>query len=317
MILDRVDILISTYNGDKYLKEQLDSIFNQSYQNFRVILRDDNSSDNTLKIAKEYNLEILESSKNLGAKKSFEELLKYALTHSDSNYFMFCDQDDVWDKDKVRKSIEMMIYLENLKLNYNNPILIHSDLRVVDENLNIINNSFFKYSKINPHIRSFNRLLMQNTVTGCTMIINRKLAQISLPIADDAIMHDWWIALVASQFGMIYTIKEQTISYRQHSSNEVGAVKFDYIYIFKKISTFLFNKELLQQKLYPNINQAKAFLEHYKNKYGLKIDIYTINSLEALHDILSKSFWNKRGLIFKYGLFKQGFIRNIALILKI
>ena len=311
MILDRVDILISTYNGEEYLKEQLDSIFNQSYQNFRVILRDDNSTDNTLNIAKEYNLEILESNKNLGAKKSFEELLKYALTHSDSNYFMFCDQDDIWDEDKVRKSIEMMVYLENL--NNNNPILIHSDLRVVDKKLNLINNSFFRYSKINPHIRSFNRLLMQNTVTGCTMIINRKLAQISLPIANDAIMHDWWIALVATQFGMIYTIKESTISYRQHSNNEVGAVKFDYIYILKKISTFLFNKELLQEKLHPNINQAKAFLECYR----VKIDIYSINSLEALYNILSKSFSKKRGLIFEYGLLKQGFIRNLALLLKI
>jgi hypothetical protein len=154
---------------------------------------------------------------------------------------------------------------------------------------------------------------MQNTVTGCTMIINRKLAQISLPIADDAIMHDWWIALVATQFGMIYTIKESTISYRQHSNNEVGAVKFDYIYILKKISTFLFNKELLQEKLHPNINQAKAFLECYR----VKIDIYSINSLEALYNILSKSFSKKRGLIFEYGLLKQGFIRNLALLLKI
>ncbi len=312
-MLDRVDILIATYNGEKYLKEQLDSIFNQSYRNFRVILRDDNSSDDSLNIAKKYNIEILESSKNLGAKKSFEELLKYALNYGNGNYFMFCDQDDVWDEDKVQKSMEMMIYLENLKLNYNNPILIHSDLRVVDENLNIINNSFFQYSKINPHLHSFNRLLMQNTVTGCTMIINRKLAKISLPIADDAIMHDWWMALVATQFGMIYTIKEQTISYRQHSNNEVGAVKFNYIYIFKKIFIFLFNKELLQQKLHPNINQAKAFLECYK----VRIDIYTINSLEALHNILTKSFWEKRGLIIKYRLFKQGLIRNIALLLKI
>jgi len=313
---NRVYILISTYNGEKYLKEQLDSIFNQSYKNFRVILRDDCSTDSTLKIALNYDIEILSSNKNLGAKKSFEELLHYALNHHNSNYFMFCDQDDVWDKDKVQKSMDMIIYLENLRLNDNNPILVHSDLRVVDEKLNLIDSSFFQYSNINPNICSFNRLLMQNTVTGCTMIFNRKLADISLPIADNAIMHDWWIALVASQFGMIYTIKEATISYRQHSSNEVGAVKFNYLYIIKKIKTFLFNRELLQQKLYPNINQAKAFFKQY-GKGVLRCDRYSINSLKEFISIFKKSFFQKRLVLVEYNILKQGFIRNMALLLKI
>ena len=104
----RVSILLSAYNGSKYIKEQLDSIFNQTYKNIEIIVRDDGSSDNTIEILKSYNIKPIDTKINLGAMGSFEELLKYALQNSNSDYFMFCDQDDVWDTKKVEKTLAKM-----------------------------------------------------------------------------------------------------------------------------------------------------------------------------------------------------------------
>ena len=94
-------ILLSTYNGEKYLKEQLDSIFSQSYKNFEIITRDDGSNDETINILKSYNIKILDTDKNLGAKLSFSTLLNYSVKNTDADYFMFCDQDDIWKNDMI------------------------------------------------------------------------------------------------------------------------------------------------------------------------------------------------------------------------
>lgn len=135
--MKKILILISTYNGEKYLKEQLDSIFSQSYKDFEIIARDDGSSDETINILKSYNIKILDTDKNLGAKLSFSTLLNDAVTNTDRGYFMFCDQDDIWKSDKIEKTITTMKELE--KENTDLPLLVHTDLEVVDEKLNVLN----------------------------------------------------------------------------------------------------------------------------------------------------------------------------------
>ena len=140
--MSKILILLSTYNGEKYLKVQLDSLFSQSYKNFKLIARDDGSSDKTLEILKYYDIELLSSNENIGVKSSFETLLKYAFENSDADYFMFCDQDDVWNQDKVELTFQKMYEMEELYKN--TPILVHTDLEVVDENLHTINPSFMK-----------------------------------------------------------------------------------------------------------------------------------------------------------------------------
>ena len=252
----RVSILLSAYNGSKYIKEQLDSIFNQTYKNIEIIVRDDGSSDNTIEILKSYNIKPIDTKINLGAMGSFEDLLKYALQNSNSDYFMFCDQDDVWDTKKVEKTLAKM---EEMEKEFGNiPLLVHTDLEVVDEKLNTINSSFMNFQKINPGINKFHNLLIQNTITGCTVMINRKLAQKSLPIPNGVIMHDWWIGLVASQFGKIGYVDESTIKYRQHTSNTIGAKGFDTTFVLKSISK--------KVSLGGNISQANAFLKKFRNE---------------------------------------------------
>ncbi|KIM13286.1 MAG: hypothetical protein KU38_01105 [Sulfurovum sp. FS08-3] len=303
MILERVDILLSTYNGQKYIKEQLDSIFDQSYKNFRVIVRDDGSSDATLEIVKHYPVEILESHENLGAKMSFATLLEYALHSSNSKYFMFADQDDIWHSNKIEKSVEAMKKLQK-DTPKPLPLLVHSDLRVVDEKLNVIDNSFWHYSRIHPQYNQLNRLLMQNTVTGCTMLINRELANLSLPISNRAIMHDWWIAMVASAFGKIAYIHESTIEYRQHRSNEIGANAFSFGYVVKNIVS--------NHNLSKHYQQARAFLERYQ----ARLDFHTVLMLERFYHTEKLSYLQRVLHIIRFNLFKQGLIRNIGLLLK-
>jgi len=299
----KINILLSTYNGERYLKEQLDSLFSQTYKNFKIIVRDDGSNDRTMDILKHYDIELLDSHENIGVEKSFLTLLEYALKYIDSGYFMFCDQDDVWEKDKVEKTLQKMCELESKHEDM--PLLVHTDLKVVDEKLQLIHNSFLKNEHINPQLNSFNRLLMQNTITGCTMMINRRLAELSLPLSNGIIMHDWWMGLVASKFGKIGFVNNPLILYRQHANNSIGAKNFTLEYVLNKV----FEKEIISK----NIIQANIFLNQYRNR----LDKRTIIMLEEVTGIENKSFLRKRIILLKYGLFKHGFIRNIGLFIKL
>jgi len=301
--LSKVSILLSTHNGDKYLQGQLLSLFSQSCISFNVVARDDGSSDNSKKILKSYNVEILSSDENTGVKKSFSKLLEYALKSTNSNYFMFSDQDDVWKEDKIEKTMQK---IQEIEREYpDKPILIHTDLEVVDENLQTIDKSFWHFENIDPSSNAFNKLLMQNTITGCTVMINRKLAELTLPIPDEAIMHDWWLGLVASKFGKIAYVNEPLIKYRQHKKNSIGAKGF-------KIKTIV-RKFFIELPMKDNLVQAQKFLNQYRDS----LDEESITMLEDFVSIESKSFWQKRKVLLKYGLLKQGFIRNMGLLLKI
>lgn len=311
---DPVIILLATYNGEKYLKKQLESLHNQTYKNFEIIARDDGSSDNTVEILKAYNINILDTKENLGAKGSFSLLLDYAVKNRDAQYFMFCDQDDVWNDDKIEKTLAKMKKME--KEFGNIPILVHTDLEVVDKNLKTIADSMWEYEHILPQCNSFNRLLIQNTITGCTMMINRKLALKSLDIPNEAIMHDWWIGLIASSFGKIGYLNHITIKYRQHGKNTIGA-KGHKINILRHIlglllSTIKRNNEYITH-MQINISQAKAFLKIFKQELDENIKKLLIDfSL-----IEQKSLLDKRKVLIKYKLLKQGLIRNIGLFIKI
>ena len=296
-------ILLSTYNGEKYLKKQLDSLFAQSTNNFQIIVRDDGSTDGTLKILKSYNIILLSAKENIGTKQSFSTLLAYALENTKSTYFMFCDQDDIWEENKIEKTLKE---IQELELRYKNiPLLVHTNLKVLDQSLNVKHDSFWKYEYIDPFTNSCSRLLLQNTVTGCTAIINRKLVELALPIPNNAIMHDWWLGLVASKFGKISHLKESTVCYRQHTNNTVGARGFGIYYIINNIT----KKDLLLK----HIQQAKVFLDIYRDT----LDKDTIQILEDFSTIESKSFWQKRKILLKHKLLKQGFIRNMGLLFKI
>lgn len=245
-----VAILLSTYNGEKFLNEQIESILNQSYIDWTLYIRDDGSKDGTDQIINQYTNKYpnkiirIESSKNIGVIRSFETLMKTCK----EEYIFFCDQDDIWLPFKLKVSLEKLKELEKTN---DSAISIFSDLTVVDEQLNVINPSFWKYSRINPDLlTSFDSLCVHAVATGCTLAINKKAKEIALDIPDEATMHDEWIVLSTIKAnGIIEHIPFSTILYRQHKKNVIGATddsnKTNYI-----ISKFINLKKTIKENIY-------------------------------------------------------------------
>lgn len=221
--MEKVDILLATYNGEKYLSEQIESILNQTYSNFRLIISDDCSTDNTKQIIKEYEkkdkrIESFFQTENLGVIGNFEFLLKKVK----NKYFMFSDQDDIWKKEKIEKSFK--------KIEETNAELVYTDLEVVDSNLNVTYESYWKLKGIYHKIKKYNNfesLYLNNFVTGCTVIAKKELINQILPLPKTSkyVLHDYWLALAASQNGKIEYIEEPLIKYRQHKNNKIGSQK--------------------------------------------------------------------------------------------
>jgi len=220
-------VIMSSYNGAAFIAEQLQSIVKQKYKHWSLLLRDDGSTDDTLSLFQEISkqdsrLKLLRDNKaRLGAAQSFHALMR-AAADSSSKYIVFSDQDDAWLPDKLSKQIALMKAME---VEYpGEPILIHSDIEVVDVDLNQLAASFMSYQGIDHEEKDPLRvLLVQNFVTGCTAVINRRLLETVLPMPESALMHDWWLALCAAVFGQVAYIDESLLKYRQHDNNEVGA----------------------------------------------------------------------------------------------
>jgi len=275
-----VDIVMATYNGEKYLSEQLDSIFHQTYQDFRLIIRDDGSSDNTLQVLNKYvqmhpdKVIIVKDSIDCGSsKKNFMQALK----SSTAEYTMFSDQDDFWLPEKIELTLKKMIEIESLT-GSNRPILVFGSYRAVDETLNDINGKLGD-SQVSKYNLSFSSLLVQNYVNGCLMMINKTLREMMGEYDDAILMHDWWAALLASGGGVIEHINEEMMLYRQHVNNVVGCVNVKSIkYRFRKLidpktkeaSTYYYKQALLlrernsQDLSEENLVVLDYFLELYK-----------------------------------------------------
>ena len=225
----KIAILLATYNGAKYIREQLDSLFQQSCGDFHLYVRDDGSTDDTLKIIEEYRqkysdrVTVLEDSqKHKGAARSFMTLLQEV----DSDYYMFCDQDDIWLPNKVELTLARMKEIEGTTGNAAGtaPVVVATDLKVVDEQLTPIKDSFNADLKIDVFRKHSELICVRHVVTGCTMMFNRAAKEASLPISPRATMHDEWVALcVHFNGGIISILDEATMLYRQHTSNTLGA----------------------------------------------------------------------------------------------
>lgn len=304
-----VEILMATFGGRAFLEEQLESLLDQSYRHWSLIIRDDGSSDGTLSLIHSYaarypgKIRVVNSVANkLGPCGNFASLLEF----STAPYAMFCDQDDVWFREKIEISLEEMQRLEGL-FGKSCPLLVHTDLQVVNENLEIIADSFWKHQNLSTNkFLSLNRLLVQNGVTGCATMINGSLRDMSRPIPAGAIMHDWWTALVASAFGKIGFIDRPALKYRQHDCNEVGAKQWGWRFIRRRLS----NPNEIRRSLRNTQIQAEAFLDRYGDK--LSPDQHKlVRDYAALN---SQTFWGRRSTILRGGYFKNGFLRNVGLL---
>lgn len=223
-----IDILLSTYNGSRWLREQIDSILGQSYGGWRLLIRDDGSTDDTIAIIDEYvslypnKIVRLEESRNIGCVRSYEFLL-YAST---AEYIGFADQDDIWLPKKLEHMLKRLMYREKQESS-ETPIVVCSDLRVVDSELAVIDESFWHMVRLRPDLlQTPQQLGTCNYVTGCAMLFNRRAKELSLPFMEHAYMHDAVVALTCLyKGGPILISPEKDILYRQHTGNVIGAVR--------------------------------------------------------------------------------------------
>ncbi|MBQ6554665.1 MAG: glycosyltransferase family 2 protein, partial [Firmicutes bacterium] len=215
----KLEILAAAYNGEKFIKQQLESVLTQTYENWHMTICDDCSTDGTKTLLDEYakkyadKISIVYNTKNLGVKKTFFKLLSV----TDADHIMFCDQDDIWNSDKIQKTLDCMLENEN-----NSPLLVHTDMSVINEAGELISPSFHQMQSIDASKNSLNRIVVQNTVTGCSMMINRELAKLIKEPSCNT-LHVGCIALTASALGKIVFLPEATMQYRRNTANIRGA----------------------------------------------------------------------------------------------
>ena len=294
-----IEILMATYNGEKYVKEQIDSIIHQTYENWKLLIRDDNSTDKTLEILKEYEkkdkrIKVIEDKKgNLGFVKNFEELLIY----SNKEWVMFSDQDDYWLENKIEKYVSILNSNPNDILK--KPILIHSNSFICNDNLEIIKKEFInsniasKYNEDSYYFFYF--------VQGSTVLINRVMIDLALPFSKNVTVHDRYLHLLAEFLGKRIFINESLIKYRQHSNNKIGA----------KGSSII--SKILKKRYFHN--EDRELILEIQNKYTEKLEIEKRKKIEKYLEITN----DKKNRFLRFYLsieFKMSIKKRLFMLLK-
>lgn len=313
--MDKVIILMATWQGEKFLQEQIDSILAQDYINLQLIVQDDASKDSTLKILSSYaerfpdKVIVYENIKNIGATKNFFHLLSVSEAENKDKhvYYMFSDQDDIWYSDKVSKTLQHIKRMEK-KYGKDVPLLVFTDSEVVDSYGERLADSFCRQQHYNVKNRGFAHLLMENICQGCTMMWNKSLAEkIKIP-NEGARYHDWWIALTAAAFGKISFLPQATMQYRQHGNNVVGADCFK-----KYVQQRMKNRKEQKTSLAATFRQAEAFRVCYKEE--LKKQNQQL--LQKFCSIPKQGALARRKMVVDCGFYKSGLARNLGLFLNL
>jgi len=307
---DTIAICMATYNGEQFVKEQIVSILEQTEPNWILFIRDDNSRDNTPTILQEMSdanpekVILIEDPDLVGgsAKDNFAAILTWVNQRYQFSYYMFCDQDDYWLKDKIEKTLACM---KEAEMRRQGPVLVHTDLKVVDADLQVLNDSFFAYRALDPRVKDLRHLLIQNNVTGCTMMWNAALNELVDIRNKSVVMHDWWMTLAACCFGSIEYVGEPTILYRQHGDNVVGATRVNcFTFVLKRLA----DVEHVKMTLTKAMEQAEAFCCSHSDRLTAK----QVEILEKFACLRTKNKIKKVTIVLKEGFLKQGIVQIVG-----
>lgn len=263
----KVIICMSTYNGEKYVKEQLESLLNQTYKNIEIYVRDDGSKDNTINILEDYqkqNKIHFIKGKNVGVVGSFYECLKEA--YGKAEYFAYCDQDDKWHTNKIEKAVTKLS-----EKNKEIPLLYFSEFNYCDENLNFVNKS-----NLNKKGTSFENSIVECISFGIVEVFNKKLAEKILKSGTDNIcFHDWWAYMIAAGLGEVVYDNEAMVEYRRTGSNVSPSGKAGITLQLYRIKKFIFGKYF--KNIREQINKYKnQFYAELKDNNKKIIDLFSL-----------------------------------------
>lgn len=300
-----ISIALCTCEGSLFLNKQLKSLTEQTLQPEELVVCDDSSTDETLEILKLYAAEapfpvrIYVNEKRLGASQNFSQAIKLCK----GDYIALCDQDDIWLPEKLEKIYHIMREAEEA-WGEGVPLLVYSDLKVVNSDGQVMAPSFMKIRKIR-HLegRVLNSLLVQNFVTGCTVLANRALIKKALPMPSKAVMHDWWLALVAAAQGNIVFSGEPLVGYRRHEENVIGARGFT---SRENISRILQINQV-KKEIAAALAQAICLRDRLKL---LDSEEYILSMLNDYIKHMQNGGFSAVKAVFRHGSFKQGLLRN-------
>lgn len=303
-----VDVILATYNGEAYLGEFLQSLGRQTYTEWNLLARDDGSTDATVALldafADRYPGKVRVFRRPDDAPRGVVLNFSAAAGESDAPYLCFADQDDVWLPEKISTLVTAM---QECEARYGNalPILVHSDLRVVDEALAPVADSFMAYQGLSPTGGArLARLLVRNVVTGCAMMINRSLRHKAMPLPNEAVMHDWWYALVAASMGKLTYVPEPLVAYRQHGANTLGAQRLGLSLIVARLRFF----ERSRQRLRAKVLQAGCLLKRYRDSMTEE----DLHLLEGFSKLYERHPLARRWDVVRFGFWDSGLIRNLG-----
>lgn len=324
---ETIDILLASYNGEKYIKEQINSILNQTYTNIRLIISDDCSQDKTKEILEEFakkdnRIIIHVQPTNLGYIKNFEFLLKQVK----NNLYMLSDQDDVWLPEKVEKTVE--------KLKEKKADLVFGDLEVVDAKLETINTSFNDFMlltrKINKYIDNYQLNYLYNCITGCTVLAKKEFISKILPIPAESkyVVHDHWIGIMMSIYGKVAYMPEKYIKYRQHGNNQIGTNKISHKFtkleqvrkLFLEVKLGVFGVYVENNNRFPKPIQelnikALQYFKMLQNKKNFNFKQWNI--FHELYKTETKMYYIENFIIMNLPLLGKGLFKIRHGILKI
>lgn len=228
-----VEVVLATCNGEHFLEPQLESLASQSLRPKRVLVYDDCSTDGTVAILQRWALaqpnwiELLPSSSvRLGPIAAFQLLLQ----NSSAAYVALCDQDDLWLPQRLEQGLALLKTAEDTSPGGSKlPLLLHSDGQLIDAMNRNLNSTLWQWHGASARMPSLRRLALRNQVTGCTILLNRTLLRRALPIPPEAVMHDWWLALIACAYGGLIGCPEVLIKHRRHGANASGPMNNPWI----------------------------------------------------------------------------------------
>ncbi|HGD1294947.1 TPA: glycosyltransferase family 2 protein [Streptococcus agalactiae] len=299
----KVNILMATYNGEKFLTQQIESIQKQTFKEWNLLIRDDGSSDKTCDIirnftAKDSRIRFINENEhhNLGVIKSFFTLVNYEV----ADFYFFSDQDDVWLPEKLSVSLEAAKHKAS-----DVPLLVYTDLKVVNQELNILQDSMIRAQSHHANTTLLPELT-ENTVTGGTMMINHALAE-KWFTPNDILMHDWFLALLAASLGEIIYLDLPTQLYRQHDNNVLGARTMD-----KRFKILREGPKSIFTRYWKLIHDSQKQASLIVDKYG---DIMTANDLELIKCFIKidkQPFMTRLRWLWKYGYSKNQFKHQVV-----